>query len=185
MSVRTVQDAFIFDLSMAYAGERVAAEVIDRCARETSDNRARMLLGLHAEEIRAQIKGIDQMLMMLGATPQNVRCPVIEGVRDELEQFRQQDPAPEFLAATTLFGTVKINHSAMDTYALLVDKAMLMGQTDVALMLTTICKQKEDTAGMAHRLMHEILLECTGDASDALSQLAAAGGSRTMAGASA
>ncbi|MEU4626819.1 hypothetical protein AB0G04_43420 [Actinoplanes sp. NPDC023801] len=49
-----------------------------------------------------------------------------------------------------LFGTVKICHSAMDTYGLLVDKA-----------------------------------KCTGEATGALSDLAAAGGARTMAGTSA
>ncbi|GIF15683.1 DUF892 family protein [Actinoplanes teichomyceticus] len=185
MSVRNVQEAFLFDLSMAYAGERAAAEIVDRCAREVADDRARMLLGLHAEEIRAQMKGIEQMFTMLRAQPQNVRCPVVEGVREEIEQFRQQDPAPEFVAATMLFGTVKISHGAMDTFGLLVDKAMLMGEIDAALMLTTICKQKEDTAGMAHRLMHEILLECTGETSGALTELAAAGGARTMAGTSA
>ena len=53
--------------------------------------------------------------------------------------------------------------------------------TDAALMLTTICKQKEDTAGMAHRLMHEILLECSGEGNEALSELATVGGSRSPA----
>jgi ferritin-like metal-binding protein YciE len=175
MPVQSPEEAFLFDLSVTRGGKRTSLEIIEQGAGEVADGRARTLLRRNAEEARAQIRAIDQVFSLIGAQPQDVRCPVVEGVRQELDMFRQQDPAPQFLTATVLAGNLKMKQNDLATYGLLTDKAMLMGQVQAAQILTTMKKQEEDNAGTTGRLIHEILLETVGGP-DAATEVAAAGG---------
>jgi ferritin-like metal-binding protein YciE len=175
MSVQNAQDAFLFDLSLAHAGARTTLEIVEQGVAEVTDERARTLLTEHAEAARAQVRALEEVFSLSGSQPQDLACPAIDGIRQELDLFRQQDPAPELLTATTLFADQKISHNELATYDLLLDKAVMLSQTQAARILTTILKEQKEAAGRTARLIHELLLEVAGDSGTA-TEVAAAGG---------
>ncbi|WP_433727872.1 ferritin-like domain-containing protein [Actinoplanes sp. CA-051413] len=175
MTVPSPEDAFLFDLSRAYAGERTALQILEQGAGEVVDERAGAVLTRHAEETRAQLRGLEQVFSLFDAQPQALSCPALEGIRHELDLFRQQDPAPELLTVTTLFANLKIEHNEIATYGSLIDKAVLLGQLEAARILTMIAEQDEETAATIGRLIHELLLEMVRDSGSA-TEIAAAGG---------
>jgi ferritin-like metal-binding protein YciE len=176
MAVDNHRDALLFDLSLARAGERTALEMTEQGAGEVTDDRARTLLNEKAEETREKIAGLDQVFTLLGAQPQDLACPSMEGIRQELTMFRQQNPTPQFLTATILFKSNKADHTKLATYGLLVDKAIMLGQIQAAQILTTAEKAVKESSARIERLIHELLLESIADAPDVTIELAAAGG---------
>ncbi|GAA3292555.1 DUF892 family protein [Dactylosporangium vinaceum] len=94
MPIQSPKEAFLFDLATTRGGKRAALEIIQQGQNEVPDNRARTLLSRNAEETRAQIRTLDQVFSLVGSQPKDAPCPGVEGVRQELEMFRQQEPAP-------------------------------------------------------------------------------------------
>jgi ferritin-like metal-binding protein YciE len=167
MTVHSPEDAFLFDLSLACAGERTALQILEEGAGEVADERARAVLIQHAEETRAQIRGLEQVFSLFDAQPRALSCPAMEGIQQELDLFRQQDPAPQLLTATNMFANLRIQHDEIAAYGLLIDKAVLLGQLEAARILTTIAKQEEVTAAKIERLIHELMLEMVRDSGTA------------------
>jgi ferritin-like metal-binding protein YciE len=174
MTLQNSEDALLLDLSLAHAGECTALQILEQGAGEVADERARAVLTQHAEETRARIRGLEQVFSLFEAQPQAMGCPAMDAIRQELDQVRQHDPAPQFLTAMNLFGNLKIEHKEIASYGVLIDKAVLLGRLEAARILTTIARQ-EETAAKIGRLIHELLLEMVRD-SVAGTEVAAAGG---------
>ena len=184
MTVQNPEDAFLFDLSMAHAGKRAVLQFLEEGAGEVADERARAVLAQHAEQTRAQIRGLDQVFSLFDAEPQATGCPAMSGIRRELDLVRQQDPAPQLLTTMNLFANLKVKHDQIAVYGLLADKAVLLGRLEGAQILSTIARQEEGTAVEIGRLVHELLLETLHDGESA-TEAAAAGGWAPHAGATA
>jgi ferritin-like metal-binding protein YciE len=176
MTVRNPEDAFLYELSLAHAGERTALQILEESAREVVDERARAVLTQHAEQTGAQIRSLEQVFTLLGTQPQAMSCPAMSAVRQELGLFREHAPAPQFLTTMTLFANLKIEHNEIATYGPLIDKAVLLGQLEAARILTTLAEQQQDTAAKIARLIHELLLEMVSDSGPATDVAAAGGG---------
>ncbi|HEX8346291.1 MAG TPA: DUF892 family protein [Actinoplanes sp.] len=159
MTAQNLEDAFLLDLSLAYAGGRTALQVLAQGAGEVADERARAVLTRHAEETRAQLRSVEQVFSLFEAQPQALDCPAMSGIRQELDLFRQQNPAPWFLTTMNLFANLKMEHDEVATYGSLVDQAVLLGQLEAARVLTAIVRQEEEAAATIGRLIHELLLE--------------------------
>jgi ferritin-like metal-binding protein YciE len=67
VTVLNPEDAFLADLSLAYAGERTALQILEEGAGEVADERARAVLTRHAEETREQIRGLEQVFSLFNA----------------------------------------------------------------------------------------------------------------------
>lgn len=184
MTVQSPKGALLFDLSLAYAGERTALQILEVGAGEVADERARALLTRYAGETRAQIRDLQQVFSPFDAQPQPMSCPATEGIRYELDMFRQQGPAPQVLTSMTLFAGLKVAHNKIATYGWLIDKAVLLGQLEAAQILTTIVEQEQETATTIGRLIYELLLEMVRDSGSA-TEIAAAGGGGAAAHAAA
>jgi ferritin-like metal-binding protein YciE len=90
--VQNPQDVFLFDLSLAHAGERSALQILQQGAGEVADERARAVLTRHAQETRAQIRGLEQVFSLFEAQPQALGCPALDGIRQELDLFGSRAP---------------------------------------------------------------------------------------------
>jgi ferritin-like metal-binding protein YciE len=176
MTVHSPEAAFLFDLSLVHAGERVALQILEEGAGEVADDRARAMLTQHADQTRAQIGDLEQVFSLFGVQPQAMGCPATDGIRQELDLFRYQDPAPQVLTTMNLFASLKIQHNEIAAYGLLIDKAVLLGQLEAARILTTIAGQAAETAAKIGRLIHELLLEMVRDSESAAEAAAAGGG---------
>lgn len=183
MPIQSPQEAFLYDLSLVYAGERTGLDIIERETGEVSDGRARTLLNRQAEQCRAQMRAIEDVFASLGARPQAVRCPVKEGVRQEIDMCRQQDPTPHILTATILAGSMKLRQDDMVAYGLCLDKAIMLGELQAAQVLSTILKQEQDVAVEAERLIHEMALESIGGPETAIEVARSGGGAVPQAAA--
>jgi ferritin-like metal-binding protein YciE len=156
MALNSPKDLFEYELSGMYDGEQKIAQMLNEVAGQVEDQNLAQLLRTHEQETRQQIINLEQCFQALGSQPQPVTCAGIEGIRREYQEVVSQQPSPDVLTLFVLGGAMKVEHYEIATYRGLVDKAMLMGETQCAQILQTNLVEEEETAGKLERLSHEM-----------------------------
>jgi ferritin-like metal-binding protein YciE len=156
MALNSPKDLFQYELSGMYDGEQRIAQMLAEVAGQVQDENLAEVLRTHEQETRQQISNLEACFQALGTQPQQVTCAAIEGIRREYEEVVAQQPSPDVLTMFALGGAMKVEHYEIATYRGLVDKAMLMGETQCAQILQTNLVEEEDTAGKLERLSHEM-----------------------------
>jgi ferritin-like metal-binding protein YciE len=155
VALNSPKDLFLYELSGIYDGEKKIAQMLKEVAGEVQDEKLAQMLRTHEQETRQQMSNLEECFRALGAEPQQVSCAGIEGIRKEYMEIASLQPSPEVLTMAVLGGAMKIEHYEIATYRGLVDKAMLMGETQLAQALQTNLVQ-EETAGKLERVSHEM-----------------------------
>jgi ferritin-like metal-binding protein YciE len=86
---------------------------------------------------------------------QAMPCAAVDGMRTEFQAFRGLNPSQEVMEMYSLGTAHKLAHFGVGDYKGLVDKAMLLGQTQCAQLLQTNLVMKEEGAGRLERTGHE------------------------------
>jgi ferritin-like metal-binding protein YciE len=147
---------FLYEVSGMYDGEQRIAQMLSEVAGQVQDENLAQMLRTHEQETRRQITNLERCFEALDAEPQQVTCAAIEGIRTEYEEVVAQQPSPDVLTMFVLGSAMKVEHYEIATYRGLVDKAMLMGETECAQILQTNLVEEEETAGKLERLSHEM-----------------------------
>ncbi|MDA0566809.1 ferritin-like domain-containing protein [Streptomonospora sp. S1-112] len=156
MRLKEPRDLLLYELSAIYAGEKAIADMLKEVAGDVDDDNLAKMLKTHQRETKDQAKILDTCFKHLGETPMDVPCGVIDAIRQEYREFTANKPAPQVLTMFALGGALKVEHFEIATYRGLVDKAMMMGDTELAQNLTTILHQEEETAGKLERCASEL-----------------------------
>ena len=85
-------------------------------------------------------------------------------MRTEFQAFRRLDPSQEVMEMYSLGTARKLAHFGLGDYKGLVDKAMLLGQTQCAQLLQTNLVMKEEGVGRLERTGHEAGMRMVGAA---------------------
>ncbi len=159
MALNNPGDLFQYELSGIYDGEQRIAQLLGEVAGRVEDTDLAKMLRTHQEETQQQIANLDTCFQLLGSEPQQVTCAAIEGIQREFQAMTAKQPAPEVLAMFILDSAMKVEHYEIATYRGLVDKAMLMEETECAQILQTNLVQEEETAGKLERVSHDMSQE--------------------------
>ncbi|MBV2363998.1 ferritin-like domain-containing protein [Streptomonospora nanhaiensis] len=156
MRLKEPKDLFLFELSAIYTGEKAIAEMLKDVAGDVDNDNLAKMLKAHQRETKDQAKMLESCFQHLGESPMDVPCGVIDALRAEYREFVSQKPSPQVLTMFALGGALKVEHFEIATYRGLVDKAMMMGDTELAQNLKTILNQEEETAGKLERFANEL-----------------------------
>jgi ferritin-like metal-binding protein YciE len=156
MSLEGPNELFIYELSAMYDGEKKIAEMLSQATEQISDGRLAGTLRAYLDETRQQASNLEQCFELLAEAPREVGCAAIDGVRQEYQDVVGQEPAPEVLTMYLLGSATRVEHYEIGAYRSLVDKALLMGEAECALLLQTNLVQEEDTATRLERINHEM-----------------------------
>src|SRR6266536_1077460 len=138
MALNSPADLFLYELSGIRDAERTET------LREQQQKSAQ------------KVNDIEACFRVLGTSPQEVPCAPVDGMRTEFETFLNQQPAPEVLELYTLGTAMKLASFGVAGYKELVDKSVLMGETQCAQILQTNLVQKEEDAGRLERISHDM-----------------------------
>jgi ferritin-like metal-binding protein YciE len=83
MTIKTMQDFFIHELSDIYSAEKQLAKALPRLARASENQELSKAFNKHLEETRGQIERIDQIVDQLDIRLKRVKCQGMEGLVDE------------------------------------------------------------------------------------------------------
>ena len=135
---------FLHELGDVLYAEKTLVKALPKLQEEASDAELASGFADHLEETRQHVKNLEQAFEALGEPARAQKCPGIEGIKKEHDDFvANESPTPEVLDAFLTGAGARTEHYEIAAYEGLVTMATAMGEDDVASLLTENLEQEK------------------------------------------
>lgn len=146
MSIKTLQDLFIHDLSDVYSAEKQISRALPKMARAATDEKLIEAFKTHLEETQGQIERLDQLVE---ATPEvrikRMKCHALEGLVEEAQEIIESVEKGVVRDAGLIGAAQKVEHYEIATYGTLRALALKLGYKEAARLLEETLKEEKAT----------------------------------------
>lgn len=156
MALNSPAELFMYELSAMRDAEKKGGQLFGEAAGRITDGNLSQLLRMEEQSSQQKLRNLDACFQAMGTQPQDVTCATLDGMRTEFQAFMNQQPSQQVMELYTLGGAMKISHFGIASYRGLMDKAVLMGDSQCAQILQTNLVHKEESAGTFERISHEM-----------------------------
>jgi ferritin-like metal-binding protein YciE len=138
------RELFLHELGDVLYAERTLVKALPKLQEEASDEELAQGFGDHLEETRQHVKNVEQAFQALGEEAKAEKCPGIEGIKQEHDDFvANESPSHEVLDAFLTGAGARTEHYEIAAYEGLVTMADAMGEDDVATLLRENLEQEK------------------------------------------
>ncbi|MEQ4532030.1 MAG: ferritin-like domain-containing protein [Mixta sp.] len=146
MSIKTLEDLFIHDLSDVYSAEKQISRALPKMARAASDEKLIEAFKTHLEETQGQIERLDQLVE---ATPEvrikRMKCHALEGLVEEAQEIIDSVEKGVVRDAGLIGAAQKVEHYEIATYGTLRAMAIKLGYKEAARLLEETLNEEKAT----------------------------------------
>ncbi|WP_337011758.1 YciE/YciF ferroxidase family protein [Pantoea sp. AS142] len=146
MTVKTLNDLFIHDLSDVYSAEKQITRALPKMARAATDENLIAAFNQHLEETRAQIERLDELVEV---TPEvkikRMKCHALEGLVEEAQEIIDSVEKGEIRDQGLIGAAQKVEHYEIATYGTLQALALKLGYTKAAQLLEATLNEEKQT----------------------------------------
>ena len=146
MPMKSPHEFFVHEMQDLLGAEQLVLKTLPKLIESAGDKDVKAALKEHEAETKQQVKNLEECFKLLGEKAEAVGCKGMQGIVAERDEFLKEKPSPEILQVFDLGAAAKAEHYEIVSYTGLVDKAKLMGQTEVAKLLQENLKQEEAMA---------------------------------------
>ncbi len=140
------RDLLLHELGDVLYAERTLVKTLPKLQEEASDEELRLGFEEHLEETRQHVKNVEQAFEALGEKPTAEKCPGIEGIKKEHDEFvAKESPSQDVLDSFLTGAGARTEHYEIAAYEGLVTMARAMGERDVVRLLDENLKQEKET----------------------------------------
>ena len=138
------RDLFMHELGDVLYAEKTLVKALPKLQEEASDDELAQGFGDHLEETRQHVKNLEQAFEALGEPAKAEKCPGIEGIKKEHDDFvANESPTSEVLDAFLTGAGARTEHYEIAAYEGLVTMARAMGEDNVASLLNANLEQEK------------------------------------------
>jgi len=146
MTIKTLEDLFIHDLSDIYSAEKQITRALPKMARAATDEKLIAAFEQHLEETRGQIERIDQLVESTeGVRIKRMKCHALEGLAEEAQEIIDSVEAGAVRDAGLIGAAQKVEHYEIATYGTLHALATKLGYKEAARMLAETLQEEKAT----------------------------------------
>ncbi len=146
MTIKTLEDLFIHDLSDIYSAEKQITRALPKMARAATDEKLIAAFHQHLEETRGQIERIDQIVEKTdGLRIKRMKCHALEGLAEEAQEIIDSVEAGPVRDAGLIGAAQKVEHYEIATYGTLQALALKLGYKDAATLLGQTLEEEKST----------------------------------------
>lgn len=143
MTVKTIEELFIHELSDIYSAEKQLTKALPKLARASSSPALAAAFESHLEETQGQVERIDQIVELLGIRLKRIKCAAMEGLVEEGKEVIDEIAKGPLRDAALIGGGNKVEHYEIASYGTLAAMAKKLGYKDaVPLLLETLNEEK-------------------------------------------
>jgi len=146
MTVKTLNDLFIHDLSDIYSAEKQITRALPKMARAATDEKLIAAFNQHLEETRGQIERLDEIVEV---TPElkikRMKCHALEGLVEEAQEIIDSVEKGEVRDQGLIGAAQKVEHYEIATYGTLYALATKLGYTKAAELLAETLNEEKQT----------------------------------------
>ena len=137
------RDLLLHELGDVLYAERTLVKTLPKLQEEASDEELRLGFEEHLEETRQHVKNVEQAFEALGEKPTAEKCPGIEGIKKEHDEFvAKKSPSQDVLDSFLTGAGARTEHYEIAAYEGLVTMAEAMGEAKVAGLLEENLEQE-------------------------------------------
>ena len=139
------RELFLHELGDVLYAERTLVKTLPKLQDEASDDELAEGFGEHLEETRQHVENLEQAFEALGEPAKAEKCPGIEGIKKEHDEFvSNESPSPEVLNAFRTGAGARTEHYEIAAYEGLITMAEAMGEDEVARLLNENLAQEQN-----------------------------------------
>jgi ferritin-like metal-binding protein YciE len=138
------RELFLHELGDVLYAERTLVKALPQLQEEASDQELATGFADHLEETRQHVKNVEKAFEALGQPAKAEKCPGIEGIKKEHDEFvANESPSQEVLDAFLTGAGARTEHYEIAAYEGLVTMANAMGEDEVAGLLSENLEQEK------------------------------------------
>ena len=142
------RELFLHELGDVLYAEKTLVKALPKLQEEASDEELAKGFGDHLEETRQHVKNVEQAFEQLGEPAKAEKCPGIEGITKEHDDFvANESPSQDVLNAFLTGAAARTEHYEIAAYEGLVTMAEAMGEDEVARLLGENLEQEKKALG--------------------------------------
>lgn len=146
MTIKTLEDLFIHDLSDVYSAEKQITRALPKMARAATDEKLVAAFKQHLEETQGQIERLDQLVEITdGVKIKRMKCHALEGLVEEAQEIIDSVEAGPVRDAGLIGAAQKVEHYEIATYGTLVALATKLGYKEAAQLLAETLEEEKTT----------------------------------------
>jgi ferritin-like metal-binding protein YciE len=146
MTIKTLEDLFIHDLSDIYSAEKQILRALPKMARAATDEKLIAAFNLHLEETQGQIERIDQLVENTeGVRIRRMKCHALEGLAEEAQEIIDSVEAGPVRDAGLIGAAQKVEHYEIAAYGTLRALAQKLGYDKAAKLLQETLNEEKAT----------------------------------------
>jgi len=162
------RDLFFHELGDILYAERTITKLLPTFKKEVTDQELKDGFDRHLEETKGQISNVEQVFKSMGEKVKAERCPGIDGIKQEHDQFVEEEkPSPDVLQLFVTGSAARVEHYEIASYSGLVAAAKAMGETEAAALLEENLKQEQQMAKDGEKIAKRLLKASAGQAASA------------------
>src|SRR3954468_980185 len=138
------RELFLHELGDILYAERTLVKALPKLEEEAADAELAEGFGKHLEETKQHVKNVEAAFEELGEPAKAEKCPGIEGIKKEHDEFvAKESPSPEVLDAFLTGAGARTEHYEIAAYEGLITMADAMGETEVSKLLAANLEQEK------------------------------------------
>ena len=139
------RELLLHELGDILYAEKLLVKTLPKLQKEASDEELSTRFGRHTEETKQQVQNLEQAFKALGEKAKAEKCPGIEGIKAEHDEFvSQESPSPDVLNAFLTGAAARTEHYEIAAYEGAITMAKAMGETEVARLLDENLRQEKE-----------------------------------------
>lgn len=144
MSMTDPRELFLHELGDMLFAEQTLVKALPKLAEEAGDEELRMGFEEHLEETKQHVANLEQAFEAIGEPAKAEKCPGIEGIKKEHDEFmRDESPSPEVCDMFLTGAGARAEHYEIAAYTGLVTLAKGLGEQDVVELLQENLEQEK------------------------------------------
>jgi len=138
------RELFLHELGDVLYAERTLVKALPKLQEEASDEELTLGFEEHLDQTKQHVKNVEQAFEKLGEKPTAEKCPGIDGIKQEHDDFvTKESPSQDVLDSFLTGAGARTEHYEIAAYEGLVTMADAMGETDVVQLLNTNLEQEK------------------------------------------
>ena len=138
------RELFLHELGDVLYAERTLVKTLPKLQEEASDEELALGFEEHLDETRQHVKNVEQAFEKLGEKPTAEKCPGIDGIKQEHDDFvARESPSQDILDSFLTGAGARTEHYEIAAYHGLVTMAEAMGETEVVELLSENLEQEK------------------------------------------
>ena len=138
------RELFLHELGDLLFAENTLIKALPKLAKEASDAELQKGFESHLEETKQHAANLKQVFKVIGEPAKAEKCPAIEGITKEHDEFMsEENPSPAVCDMFLTGSGARAEHYEIAAYNGLITMAQALGEKDAVPLLQENLKQEE------------------------------------------